>query len=45
MRNYLHSAGQWSEWYELYGDHNIQPLQMKVEWSEGGETTYTLLQR
>lgn len=45
MRNYLHSAGQWSEWYELYGEHNLQPLQMKVEWSEGGETTYTLLQR
>ena len=47
-RNYVHSqssGGQWSEWYELYGTHNTTPLQMKVEWSEGGSTTYTLLQK
>lgn len=46
MRNYLHSAGQWSEWYELYGDHNLSPLQMQIEWSDGSTpTTYTLLQK
>ena len=47
MRNYLPSSGTpWSDWYELYGDHNLSPLQMKVEWSDGSSpTTYTLLQK
>lgn len=44
-RNYLSSNNQWSEWYELYGTHNTSPLQMKIEWSEGGSTIYTLLQK
>lgn len=47
-RNYNHSqSNPWGDkWYELYGNHNTQPLQMQVEWSddESNPTTYTLLQ-
>lgn len=52
MRNYLSSENSWGKtenngWYELYGDHNTKPLQMKIEWSDENlpNTTYTLLQR
>lgn len=41
-RNY-HSG--WSDWYELYGEHNLTPLQMQVEWENGGSTVYTLLKK
>lgn len=47
-RNYIASSNKWSEWYELYGEHNTQTLQMHIEWSdpEGlSPTTYTLLQK
>ena len=50
-RNYVTSSNTWSggqKWNKLYGDHNTQPLQMKVEWSDDPQglnpTTYTLLQ-
>ena len=52
MRNYQKSSNSWGKsenngWYELYGDHNLKPLQMTVEWSDSSEpsTTYTLLQK
>ena len=52
MRNYQHSSNTpWgksenSGWYELYGDHNLKPLQMKIEWSDNSpSTTYTILQK
>ena len=43
-RNYTNSS--WSDkWDKLYGSHNTQPLQMKIEWSDDPtSTTYTLLQ-
>ena len=45
MRNYVNSKN-WSSWYELYGEHNLSPLQMKIEWSDGSTPTiYTLLQK
>lgn len=42
VRNY---DNNWGEWYELYGTHNTTQLQMKVEFSDGSNTTYTLLQK
>ena len=50
-RNYVASSNTWSggqKWNKLYGNHNTQPLQMKIEWSDDPQgsnpTTYTLLQ-
>lgn len=44
-RNYQGSTNGWGEWSELYGEHNTIPLQMNIEWSQGGATTYTILQK
>lgn len=46
-RNYTNSSWSGGEkWDKLYGSHNTQPLQMKIEWSDvpNTSTTYTLLQ-
>lgn len=45
VRNYYAPASvQWSEWTELYGEHNTQSFDMEVEFSsDGSKKVYTVL--
>ena len=42
-RYYAKSNNQWSNWSELYGTHNTQPVSMNVEFSTGTTQEYILL--
>ena len=42
IRNYKNRSETWSNWTELYGEHNTTPFQMQVEFSQSTKT-YTVL--
>ena len=42
-RNYYNYETSWSNWTEIYGEHNTTKLEMNVEFSNGTTKTYTIL--
>lgn len=43
-RNYYNNTESWSNWTELYGEHNTSLIQMEVEFSDSTRT-YTFIQK
>ena len=42
-RNFYDYTNSWSNWTQIYGEHNTTKLQMDVEFSDGTQKTYTIL--
>ena len=42
-RNYYDYMSNWSNWTQIYGEHNTTKLAMEVEFSDGTHKTYNIL--